>query len=151
MPWVLGGAALRVAGGPQRRWSGPGVTGALARRCARAATGSRRAAREQRSDNGAATARSEHGRRATFGAESSPTIPQIADGIGRCHASRGEIEVARHYVADAKPTWVTHSPRVTDQLVRRGAIRDRRAPRPPAQDLPRSLGTWSARRRSGRC
>jgi len=34
---------------------------------------------------------------------------QIADGIGRCHASRGEIDAARQYLADAKPTWVTHS------------------------------------------
>jgi tetratricopeptide (TPR) repeat protein len=34
---------------------------------------------------------------------------QIADGIGRCHASRGEIDAARQYLAEAKPTWVTHS------------------------------------------
>jgi tetratricopeptide (TPR) repeat protein len=34
---------------------------------------------------------------------------QIADGIGRCHVSRGEIEAARHYLADAKASWITHS------------------------------------------
>ena len=34
---------------------------------------------------------------------------QIADGIGRCYATRGEIEAARHYVPDAKATWITHS------------------------------------------
>jgi tetratricopeptide (TPR) repeat protein len=34
---------------------------------------------------------------------------QIADGIGRCHASRGEIEAARVQLPEAKPTWITHS------------------------------------------
>ena len=34
---------------------------------------------------------------------------QIADGIGRCHATRGEFDAARRYVPDAKPTWITHS------------------------------------------
>jgi tetratricopeptide (TPR) repeat protein len=34
---------------------------------------------------------------------------QIADGVGRCHVSRGEIEAARRHLPDAKPTWVTHS------------------------------------------
>ena len=34
---------------------------------------------------------------------------QIADGIGRCHAARGEMEAARRHLVDAKPTWITHS------------------------------------------
>jgi DNA-binding SARP family transcriptional activator/tetratricopeptide (TPR) repeat protein len=34
---------------------------------------------------------------------------QIADGIGRCHAARGEIDAARGHLFDAKPTWITHS------------------------------------------
>ena len=34
---------------------------------------------------------------------------ETADGIGRCHASRGEIEVARRLLTDARPAWVTHS------------------------------------------
>jgi DNA-binding SARP family transcriptional activator/tetratricopeptide (TPR) repeat protein len=34
---------------------------------------------------------------------------QIADGIGRCHAARGEIVEARHRLPDATPTWITHS------------------------------------------
>jgi DNA-binding SARP family transcriptional activator/ATP/maltotriose-dependent transcriptional regulator MalT len=34
---------------------------------------------------------------------------QIADGVGRCHASRGEIAEARALLSDAKPTWITHS------------------------------------------
>jgi DNA-binding SARP family transcriptional activator/tetratricopeptide (TPR) repeat protein len=34
---------------------------------------------------------------------------QIADGIGRCHAARGEIDAARRRLPDATPTWVTHS------------------------------------------
>jgi DNA-binding SARP family transcriptional activator/ATP/maltotriose-dependent transcriptional regulator MalT len=34
---------------------------------------------------------------------------QIVDGIGRCHASRGELEAARRLLADARPTWITHS------------------------------------------
>jgi DNA-binding SARP family transcriptional activator/tetratricopeptide (TPR) repeat protein len=33
----------------------------------------------------------------------------LADGIGRCHASRGEIDRARALLSDAKPTWITHS------------------------------------------
>jgi len=34
---------------------------------------------------------------------------QIADGVGRCHASRGETTEARRLLSDAKPTWITHS------------------------------------------
>jgi DNA-binding SARP family transcriptional activator len=34
---------------------------------------------------------------------------QIADGIGRCHASRGEIDAAREHLPDATATWITHS------------------------------------------
>ena len=34
---------------------------------------------------------------------------QIADGIGRCHATRGELDAARRHLPDAKPTWITHS------------------------------------------
>jgi tetratricopeptide (TPR) repeat protein len=34
---------------------------------------------------------------------------QIADGVGRCHVSRGELDPARRLVPDAKPTWITHS------------------------------------------
>jgi tetratricopeptide (TPR) repeat protein len=34
---------------------------------------------------------------------------ETADGIGRCHASRGEIEAARRLLSDARPAWVTHS------------------------------------------
>jgi len=34
---------------------------------------------------------------------------QIADGIGRCHATRGELEAARRHLPDAQPTWITHS------------------------------------------
>ena len=34
---------------------------------------------------------------------------ETADGIGRCHASRGEIEQARRLRSDARPAWVTHS------------------------------------------
>src|SRR3712207_2734204 len=34
---------------------------------------------------------------------------QIADGIGRCHASRGELEEARRLLSDAKPGWITHA------------------------------------------
>jgi DNA-binding SARP family transcriptional activator/tetratricopeptide (TPR) repeat protein len=34
---------------------------------------------------------------------------QIADGIGRCHASRGELDAARRLLPDAKATWITHS------------------------------------------
>jgi tetratricopeptide (TPR) repeat protein len=35
--------------------------------------------------------------------------PQVADGVGRCHVSRGELDAARQLVPDAKPTWITHS------------------------------------------
>jgi tetratricopeptide (TPR) repeat protein len=34
---------------------------------------------------------------------------ETADGIGRCHVSRGEIEQARRLSSDARPAWVTHS------------------------------------------
>jgi tetratricopeptide (TPR) repeat protein len=34
---------------------------------------------------------------------------QIADGIGRCQAARGEIDAARRLLPDATPTWITHS------------------------------------------
>jgi DNA-binding SARP family transcriptional activator/tetratricopeptide (TPR) repeat protein len=34
---------------------------------------------------------------------------QVADGIGRCHASRGELTEARRLLSDARPTWITHS------------------------------------------
>jgi DNA-binding SARP family transcriptional activator/tetratricopeptide (TPR) repeat protein len=34
---------------------------------------------------------------------------EIADGIGRCHASKGETEEARRLLSDAKPAWITHS------------------------------------------
>jgi DNA-binding SARP family transcriptional activator/tetratricopeptide (TPR) repeat protein len=34
---------------------------------------------------------------------------ETADGIGRCHASRGEIDAARRLLSDARPAWVTHS------------------------------------------
>jgi tetratricopeptide (TPR) repeat protein len=34
---------------------------------------------------------------------------ETVDGIGRCHASRGEIEAARRLLSDARPGWVTHS------------------------------------------
>jgi DNA-binding SARP family transcriptional activator/tetratricopeptide (TPR) repeat protein len=34
---------------------------------------------------------------------------EIADGVGRCHCSRGEIDAARRLVTDARPTWITHS------------------------------------------
>ncbi len=34
---------------------------------------------------------------------------QIADGIGRCYASRGEFEQAEVLLSDAKPAWFTHS------------------------------------------
>jgi tetratricopeptide (TPR) repeat protein len=34
---------------------------------------------------------------------------QIADGIGRCHASRGELEAARAQLAEAQPSWISHS------------------------------------------
>jgi tetratricopeptide (TPR) repeat protein len=34
---------------------------------------------------------------------------QIADGVGRCHASTGEPDAARARLPDARPTWITHS------------------------------------------
>jgi DNA-binding SARP family transcriptional activator/tetratricopeptide (TPR) repeat protein len=34
---------------------------------------------------------------------------EIADGVGRCHAARGEIEEARRLLADARAAWFTHS------------------------------------------
>jgi tetratricopeptide (TPR) repeat protein len=33
----------------------------------------------------------------------------VADGIGRCHLSRGELAEARRALADAKPVWLTHA------------------------------------------
>jgi DNA-binding SARP family transcriptional activator/tetratricopeptide (TPR) repeat protein len=33
----------------------------------------------------------------------------VADGIGRCHLSRGELAEARRMLADAKPVWFTHA------------------------------------------
>ncbi len=32
-----------------------------------------------------------------------------ADGIGRCHISRGELTRARRLLADARPAWISHS------------------------------------------
>lgn len=34
---------------------------------------------------------------------------QVADGLGRCHVSRGELDAARRLLSDARPTWITHS------------------------------------------
>ncbi|HYI20889.1 MAG TPA: hypothetical protein VD836_19385, partial [Solirubrobacteraceae bacterium] len=34
---------------------------------------------------------------------------QTVDGIGRCHASRGELDAARPYLPDARATWITHA------------------------------------------
>jgi tetratricopeptide (TPR) repeat protein len=34
---------------------------------------------------------------------------EVADGVGRCHASRGEMAEARRLLSDAKPAWITHS------------------------------------------
>jgi DNA-binding SARP family transcriptional activator/tetratricopeptide (TPR) repeat protein len=34
---------------------------------------------------------------------------EIADGVGRCHASRGELAEARRLLSDARPAWITHS------------------------------------------
>jgi DNA-binding SARP family transcriptional activator/tetratricopeptide (TPR) repeat protein len=34
---------------------------------------------------------------------------EIADGVGRCHVARGELEEARELLADAKAAWFTHS------------------------------------------
>ena len=34
---------------------------------------------------------------------------QVADGIGRCHMSRGELAPARTLLSDATSTWITHS------------------------------------------
>ena len=33
----------------------------------------------------------------------------VADGIGRCHLARGEVEEARRLLADAKPVWLSHA------------------------------------------
>jgi tetratricopeptide (TPR) repeat protein len=33
----------------------------------------------------------------------------VADGIGRCHLSRGELDDSRRLLADAKPAWFSHS------------------------------------------
>jgi tetratricopeptide (TPR) repeat protein len=33
----------------------------------------------------------------------------LADSVGRCHVSRGEVAEARALVSDAKPVWATHS------------------------------------------
>jgi DNA-binding SARP family transcriptional activator/tetratricopeptide (TPR) repeat protein len=34
---------------------------------------------------------------------------ETADGLGRCHASRGEMAEARRLLSDARPAWITHS------------------------------------------
>ncbi len=34
---------------------------------------------------------------------------EIADGVGRCHLSRGEIDEVRRLLTDARPAWITHS------------------------------------------
>jgi DNA-binding SARP family transcriptional activator/tetratricopeptide (TPR) repeat protein len=34
---------------------------------------------------------------------------ETADGIGRCHAARGELDAARRLLSDARPAWVSHS------------------------------------------
>jgi DNA-binding SARP family transcriptional activator/tetratricopeptide (TPR) repeat protein len=34
---------------------------------------------------------------------------ELADGVGRCHAARGELEEARRLLADARAAWFTHS------------------------------------------
>ena len=34
---------------------------------------------------------------------------ETVDGIGRCRASRGEMEQARRLLSDARPAWITHS------------------------------------------
>jgi tetratricopeptide (TPR) repeat protein len=34
---------------------------------------------------------------------------QTVDGVGRCHASRGELDAARLHLPDAQATWITHS------------------------------------------
>lgn len=34
---------------------------------------------------------------------------QNADGLGRCHASRGELAEARRLLSNARPAWITHS------------------------------------------
>jgi tetratricopeptide (TPR) repeat protein len=34
---------------------------------------------------------------------------EVADGLGRCHASRGELDSARRLLSDARPAWITHS------------------------------------------
>ena len=34
---------------------------------------------------------------------------ELADGIGRCHLVRGEVDAARTYLSEARPAWITHS------------------------------------------
>jgi tetratricopeptide (TPR) repeat protein len=34
---------------------------------------------------------------------------EIADGVGRCHLARGEVEEARRMLADARAAWFTHA------------------------------------------
>jgi tetratricopeptide (TPR) repeat protein len=34
---------------------------------------------------------------------------ETADGIGRCHLTRGEIDAARRLLGDARPAWISHS------------------------------------------
>jgi len=34
---------------------------------------------------------------------------ELADAIGRCHVSRGELDSARLLLSDAKPAWITHA------------------------------------------
>ncbi len=34
---------------------------------------------------------------------------EVADGIGRCHVSRGELDEARRRLPDARAAWITHS------------------------------------------
>jgi DNA-binding SARP family transcriptional activator len=34
---------------------------------------------------------------------------EIADGVGRCHLARGEVDDARRLLADARAAWFTHS------------------------------------------
>ncbi len=34
---------------------------------------------------------------------------ELADGIGRCHLARGELDAARAYLSEARPAWITHS------------------------------------------
>jgi hypothetical protein len=34
---------------------------------------------------------------------------ELADGVGRCRASRGELDGARELLPDARPAWITHA------------------------------------------